>query len=219
MTHNVEPLLSRQHPTAVHPGDSSPPRPAVTPALHHHALDNLRFIRETLESSTTFTAVPGKGGIAMGLTALAAALVTAWVGMEHWFTVWLITGLIGVVEGVGFLVYKARRHGVKLASGVGRRFLLNLSPPLLAAVVLTFVLWRVDATAVIPGMWLLLYGVGVITGGSFSVRAVPLMGAGFVLLGLVCFAAPITWANGLLAVGFGGLHLGFGVWIARYHGG
>lgn len=186
--------------------------------LHQHAMENLRYIRATLESSSTFTAVPGVGGVAMGIAALVAGLWVEVNGGQGWLAVWLWTSVVGTTLGLSFMWVKARRCQVKLSQGVGRRFLLSLSPPLLAALVLTMVLWRVDATEVIPGTWLLLYGVGVITGGAFSVRAVPLMGAGFIALGLLCFALP-SWSNALLAAGFGGLHIGFGLWIARYHGG
>jgi hypothetical protein len=117
------------------------------------------------------------------------------------------------------LIKKARGDGVKLSKGVGRRFLLNLSPPLLAGAVMTLVLYQAQATTDIPGMWLLLYGVGVVTGGAFSVRIVPIMGLCFMALGLLSFLAPFSWTNVLLASGFGGLHMLFGLIIAKYHGG
>jgi hypothetical protein len=109
--------------------------------------------------------------------------------------------------------------GVELYRGVARRFLLNLTPPILAAVVLTAVLLAAGAPAAIPGTWLLLYGTGVVTGGAFSVRPVPIMGACFMALGVAALFLPFTWSNGLLAAGFGGLHLVFGALIARRYGG
>ncbi|MFO1350402.1 MAG: hypothetical protein U1F68_06865 [Gammaproteobacteria bacterium] len=196
-------------------------RPAPDPAvLQAHALDHLRFIRETVESSSTFTSVSGKGGIAMGVTALIAAEITSRPSYaESWLTIWLIASVIAGLLGAGFVVYKARAQGVRLATGAGRRFLLNLAPALLAGAALTHALSAAGATRPIPGMWLLLYGVGVTTSGAFSVRVVPIMGLCFMGLGLFCLAAPPTWANALLAVGFGGLHIVFGLIIARRHGG
>ena len=100
-----------------------------------------------------------------------------------------------------------------------RRFLFSLTPPLVAAVVLTVVLQQMGASEAIPGTWLLLYGAGVVTGGTFSVRPVPVMGLSFMVLGVVAFVAPVAWSNALLAAGFGGLHIVFGSIIARRYGG
>jgi hypothetical protein len=189
-------------------------------AIHHRAIDNLRYIRETMESASSFTAVPGWGGVAMGLSAVAASAVAAQARtVEAWLAVWTIDALAAFVVGGWTMARKARGAGVRVSRGAGRRFVLGLAPPLLAAVALTVVLYRSGAVEVIPGMWLLLYGTAVLAGGTFSVRAVPVMGAAFVALGLVAFATPPSWADALMAVGFGGLHIVFGLIIARRYGG
>ena len=193
---------------------------AAPTALSDRAIDNLRYIRETMESAASFTAVPGWGGVAMGVSGLVAAAV-AWQveTLETWLAVWIVDAALAFALGGLAMAAKARRAGVRVSRGAGRRFLLGLGPPLAAAVVLTVVLYRAGAAATLPGMWLLLYGTGVVTGGTFSIRAVPVMGAAFVLLGLVAFVAPFAWANGLMAAGFGGLHVVFGTIIARRYGG
>ena len=189
-------------------------------ALHSEAMDNLRYIREAMELSSSFTSVPGWGGIAMGLTALLAAWLASTPSLaEHWLAVWLADAVVAALVGGWALVRKARGEGVKLSRGVGRRFLFSLTPPLVAASVFSVVLYRLGATHAIPGTWLLLYGAGVVTGGTFSVRPVPVMGLSFMLLGVAAFAAPPSWSNGLLALGFGGLHIVFGAIIARRYGG
>jgi hypothetical protein len=187
-------------------------------ALSDRALDNLAYIRETMESSRSFTSVPGWGGVAMGLSAIVAAVLVH-NAPEHWLRIWVVDAVVAAAIGGWSLRRKAAARGEKIASGVGRRFLLNLSPALLAAAVMTLALLFADRAELVPGSWLLLYGVAVVSGGAFSVRPVPVMGVGFIVLGTVALMAPPAWANYLLAAGFGGLHVVFGWIIARRYGG
>ena len=196
----------------------TPPSPPV--ALHARAMDNLHFIRATMESSGSFTSVPGWGGIGMGITALATAWLASRPGVgDGWLAWWIGAAVIASVVGGLTMLVKARGRGERLSRGVGRRFLFGLTPPIVAAGVLTWVLVDQGAPAAVPGTWLLLYGVGVVTGGAFSVRPVPIMGLGFMVLGLAALFAPPAWSNALLALGFGGLHIVFGAIIARRYGG
>lgn len=195
-------------------------RPSEPIALHSQAIANLRYIRDTMESASAFTAVPGWGGVGMGLSALAAAVLAARTATTTaWLGVWLADAALAFVVGGFAMARKARGAGQSVSRGAGRRFLLGLGPPLAAAAVLTAVLVRAGANAAIPGTWLLLYGVGVTAGGAFSVRLVPLLGALFMALGVTAFVLPPSWADALLATGFGGLHIAFGLVIARRYGG
>jgi len=213
------------------PGMPVPETPAAKPGerdrsdpvtLHSHAMENLRFIRETMESASAFTAVPGRGGVAMGLLALVAAVTTAWTASYgEWLVVWMVDAIFALAVGGWAMARKARGAGVRVSRGAGRRFVLSLGPALLAAAVLTGVLYQAgpEAMRAIPGMWLLLYGAGVVTAGAFSVRTVPVMGLCFMVLGGAAFLAPASWATALMALGFGGLHIVFGAIIARRYGG
>lgn len=188
--------------------------------LEVRAADNLRFIRETMENAGRFTAVPGWGGAAMGLTAVAAAFVAArQTSPGRWLAVWLAELAIAVVIAGGATVLKARAAKGKVFSGPGRRFALSFVPPLLVGALLTAVLYRADLVTVLPGMWLLLYGTAVVTGGAFSVRVVPLMGLCMMVAGAAALLGPAVWGDIFMAAGFGGLQVVFGLWIARYHGG
>jgi hypothetical protein len=183
-------------------------------------MDNLRFIRDTMERAGSFTAVPGWGGVVMGLTAfLAAPLASRQPTRERWLGVWLVEALVAVVIGAYAAERKARASGQLLFEGPGRRFALGLFPPLVAGAVLTAALAASGEFSLLPALWLLLYGTAVVTGGAFAVRAVPLMGALFMLVGAVAFVAPRSWGDAFLAAGFGGLHVLFGVVIARRYGG
>jgi hypothetical protein len=190
------------------------------PGLHTRALENLRFIRETMERSSAFTAVPGKGGVVMGVTALIAAYVASRSSsVETWMASWLMEALLALTIGVVAILQKARKARLPIFSVPGRKFALSLTPPMLAGAVLTAVLYRTDQIQVIPGLWLLMYGTGVMTGGTFSIRIVPAMGLCFVLLGIIALLSPAAWSNAFLAAGFGGLHILFGTLIARRYGG
>jgi len=189
-------------------------------AMHTHAMDNLRFIRSAMESSASFTSVPGLGGVVVGLTGLLAGVLAGLPALaSHWLTIWVVAAIVALVQGGLFMTKKARGQGVRLSRGVARRFFFSVTPPLVAACVLTVILHGTSVAGVIPGLWLFLYGSGVISGGTYSVRPVPIMGVCFMVLGLVALLAPESWANGLLTLGFGGLHIVFGTIIARRYGG
>ena len=189
-------------------------------ALHDRAVENLRFIRETMERAGAFTAVPGWGGVAMGATAVAAAALAARQPTPaRWLGVWLVEAAVAVAIVLAAMAGKARRAGQRLFSASGRKFVLSFLPPVFAGAVLTAALVRAGEWAPLPGVWLLLYGVGVVTAGTFSVRVVPIMGACITLLGAAALFSPPAWGDAYLAAGFGGLQVGFGIWIARRHGG
>lgn len=189
-------------------------------SLGVHAIDDLRYIRETMENAASFTAVPGWGGVAVGSTALvAAALAALQTSHAAWLLVWVTESAFAAVVGSWAMLRKARSVGVSLRRGSGRKFVFGLCPPLLAGACLTFALYAADLVSAMPGMWLLLYGVATLTAGTFSVRVIPVMGLCFMVLGAVALFVPAAWGNALMALGFGGLHIAFGFLIARRHGG
>jgi hypothetical protein len=194
---------------------------ALPEPIHAHAIDNLRYIRDAMSRATEFTAVPGWGGVAMGVTAIVTAAVAGPPdGSQRWLLIWLTEAGIGAAIALITMTIKARRIGAPLSSAApAHRFALGYVPPLVAGVVLTAAFAALDVTARLPGCWLLLYGTAAATGGAFSVRVVPLMGIGFMALGAIAFAAPIAWGHWLMAAGFGGLHIIFGLVIARRYGG
>lgn len=183
-------------------------------------LDQLQFIRHTMESATSFTAVPGWGTVMLGITAVATAFLARTVDSQiTWVLLWLGEALLAALISLVGMVKKTGGLAKLAASIPARKCALSLAPPLAAGAVLTVILMEQHLYAALPGMWLMLYGVAVITGGAFSVRVVPVMGICFAVFGTIAFALPVAWANGVMAAGFGGLHLIFGLVIARRHGG
>ncbi len=188
-------------------------------ALGDRAMEDLRFIRQTMERGAAFTAVPGWGGVGMGVSALVAAVVASGQPTaEGWLLVWVVEAALAVAIGAVAIHRKAHRAELPVLSGAGRKFVLSFLPPAVAGAVLTAALWQAGAYALLPGAWLLLYGAAVITAGTFSVRIVPVLGVCFMVLGVVALAAPGA-GDFWMAVGFGGLHIVFGTTIARRHGG
>ncbi|MBA2459180.1 MAG: hypothetical protein H0V43_09545 [Gemmatimonadales bacterium] len=192
---------------------------ADTPALHARAMDNLSFIRQTMERATAFTAVPGWGGVGMGAIAFAATVLAWDASPDDWLATWLGASVAALGIGGWAMVRKARHGGTPVLSHSGRRFVLSYVPPILVGGLLTIVLVRAGLHSSLPGTWLLLYGTGVVTGGAFSVRVVPLMGICFMLLGTAALFGPAAWGNVFMAGGFGLLHVVFGLIIARRYGG
>ncbi len=202
------------------PAEPIRPRPADPVAIEARAIDNLQFIRETMERAGSFTAVPGIGGIGMGATALFAALIASeQASRDAWLTIWLGEAMVALGVGVWAMLSKARSARLPLLSAAGRKFAFSLAPPMMVCALLTVVLYVRGAADLIPGVWLLMYGTGVVAAGSFSVRVVPVMGMCFMAVGVGALCSPASWANWYMAAGFGGLHVVFGIVIARRYGG
>jgi hypothetical protein len=189
-------------------------------ALHDTAADNLRYIRQTMERASSFTAVPGWGGVWMGATALATAFIAARQPTPgRWVLAWLVEAALAVGIALVAIVLKARATGVSPLAAPHLRFASSFTPSLLAGAVLTAALVAMRQYDLIAGVWLLLYGTGFVAAGTLSIRLVPVMGASFMVLGAAALFAPLGWGTAFMAAGFGGLHVSFGSIIARRHGG
>jgi hypothetical protein len=199
------------------------PLPASSRApipIDSRAADHLRYIRETMERAGEFTAVPGWGGVAMGLTALVAAFFASrQLTTARWLNIWLIEAFAAIAIAAPAAATKAHRANAKLLSGPGRKFLLSFAPPIVVGGLLTYALAHAGLHALLPGVWLLLYGTAIVTGGAFSVRVVPVMGMCLMLLGALALFVPRNTGDLFMAAGFGIVQIGFGVWIARRYGG
>jgi hypothetical protein len=211
---------SRQHHRRTHRAArlSSPRLPGAGAAPN--AVDDLRYIRDTMERSASFTAVPGWGQVILGTSALAAAQIASREpNSAAWLRIWLAEAFLAVLIAYISIRVKADRRGLPLFTGPGRKVALGLFPPFISAALLTFVLYRAGLLSALAPTWLLLYGAGIVTGGLYSVTAVPIMGLCFMATGALAVFAPAAAANWFLAAGFGGLHIIFGLFIARRHGG
>ncbi len=188
--------------------------------IHEHALSNLRYIRETMERASAFTSIPGWGGVCIGVTALAATVVAQHASdRRSWVVIWLTEAVIAAAIAGFTMVRKARRANVSFRGAAARRFFVSYFAPVVAAAVLTLFLVRNGFHDALPATWLLLYGASFVSSGAYSIPVVPVMGVCFMVLGILSSFVPFAAANVLLGAGFGGLHIIFGVVIARRYGG
>ncbi len=183
-------------------------------------MDNLRFIRETMEGASAFTGIPGWGGVAMGITALMTALIASHQPTTKlWLATWIGEAILSLSIAAWAAGRKVGRAAIPLLSKPGRKFALSFSPAMLAGLLLTVALDRAGLDGMLPGAWLLIYGAALANAGAFSIRIVPAMGLCFMLCGSAALFSPAAWGNAYMALGFGGLHIAFGFVIARRHGG
>jgi len=198
--------------------DETPQREPVS--ISDRAADNLKFIRETMERSTHFTAVPGYGGMLMGATAIVAAYIALQqVTLRDRLIVWLTEACLAFAIGLLAMWQKSKIAKTSLFSAPARKFAFGFAPSLIAGVVITLGLWRFEHYEMMAPAWMLLYGAAVVTGGAFSVRIVPLMGWMFIALGAIAIALPPGYGNYLMGLSFGLLHIIFGAIIAKRYGG
>ena len=202
---NVEPMRKPEEPVA---------------HLHDRAIADLQFIRKTMENAASFTAVSGWATIAVGACALIATAVAAQMDTKRdWIAVWVVAALVSMAISGLAIRRKARAAQQPLSTGPGRKFALSFAPALVVGALLTVFLYQAGLAKSLPGVWMLIYGTGVVAGGAFSVRVVPVMGISFMAVGAIAMFAPVGWGDAFLAAGFGGLHLLFGWIIWRRHGG
>jgi hypothetical protein len=188
--------------------------------ISDRAIDNLKFIRETMERSTVFTSVPGYGGIFMGVTAIAAAFIANnQPDVRDWLTVWLTEAVLAFAIGLFALWQKSRISKTSLLSTPAKKLVMNALPPMLCGVFITLGLWRFGHFEMMIPVWIICYGAAVVCGGAFSVSAVPAMGWCFIVLGAIDFFLPAGFGNLMMGLGFGALHIVFGFIIGRRFGG
>ena len=206
--------MAKLRPVSKAPGIDEPAR------ISDRAADNLRFIRETMERSTAFTAVPGYGGILMGVTACVAAYIAnTRILLSDALAVWIVEAGLAFCIGLLAMWQKSKIAGQSLISTPAKKFAMSFLPPLLAGAVIVVGLWSRGNVYDLAPICILAYGAAIVCGGAFSVRVVPMMGWCFIAAGALAFMLPSNYGNLMMALSFGALHIIFGAIIARQYGG
>jgi hypothetical protein len=188
---------------------------AKTVNLDVHAIATLSYIRASMDAAGR-VAVPGSAGVVMGVIGVSAAALSLTVQLQaYWLSIWLAAAPLAAIAG-GALLARSASLASFVASGTpGRKLALGMLPSLFAGAVLTAVLWSADLAGAIPGTWLLMYGCALISASVSTTAIVAWMGMCFAALGLTALAAPAALHIPLLGLGFGGVHIVFGILIAR----
>lgn len=195
-------------------------QPTEPTNIGDRAMDNLKFIRETMERSAIFTSVPGYGGMLMGATAIGAGIIAnQQVYLRDWLIVWVVEAFLAFFVGLLAMWQKSKIADAPFVSAPARKFAMSFAPPILCGAIITLGLWRQENYEAMIPVWHLLYGAAIVCGGAFSVRAVPVMGWCFIALGALAFFLPGGFGDELMIFSFGVLHLVFGFIIARKYGG
>jgi hypothetical protein len=186
-------------------------------SIESRALGTLAYIRRSIDSSASL-AVPGMAGVVMGFIGLLAAILAStprWAA--HWALIWMLAGGTAFLVGGTLMAREAAQSGHARYLGPVRKFLLCLCPALFAGAVLTGVLWHARMENLLPGTWLLLYGCAVLSASTVTfpstMRLLCILGALFVALGSAAFAMPAGMHTAILGLGFGALHIIFGLLI------
>ena len=187
--------------------DGSPVR------MDDHAEATLRYIRSSMDAASGVV-TPGSTGILVGLVGIIAALMAAGPWRAQWLVVWIAAAPVACLVGAVVMARQQRLHGRTLFGHSGRRLTLCLAPALLVGAVLTAADLRDGNLQVVAGTWLLLYGCAVVTASAATIQLVAWMGALFMVLGIAALLMPLGTHNVLLGLGFGGLHMLFGAYIA-----
>lgn len=188
---------------------------AKTVQMDTHAMATLRYIRDSMDAAGS-VAVPGSAGLAMGAVGLVAAALSLTPQLtSHWLAIWLTAAPIGVLAGALLLASPSSVKSFIATGTPGRKLVLGLFPCLFAGAVMTSVLWNADLREPMPGTWLLMYGCALISASASTKAIVAWMGACFAVLGLAALLTPPELHVPLLGVGFGGLHILFGILIGR----
>lgn len=178
------------------------------------AIDRLGLIHDQLARAEVYpgfrpTAVALVG--ALGLLAAAAhPLVPAARGGDEFVAYWLAVAGAGAVIGFASSARSYTLEEDDLERRRTRRVMAQFLPSLLAGAAVTVGVARADEVHLLPGLWAVLFGLGVVAARPHLPAAVWFVGAGYVAAGAALLAladataGPSGWAVGCV---FGVGHL------------
>jgi hypothetical protein len=194
------------------------------------AAENLQVIRTLMERSAIYRRALAPVMLFLGLLGVTAALTGAQLPLESSFafvSYWLGVALAGA--GGAFLLVRrqALKEGEPFWSPPTRRVTQAFVPALVAGAALGVMVMTAEkglepqAAALLPPLWMALYGCAIHAAGFFMRRGFKLFGWLFVGAASVLFLVipasdelvSTTARHAMMGVFFGGLHLVYGIYL------
>lgn len=188
-------------------------------------IKDIAEIRSMMERSSKFLSLSGWAGIMAGLYALAGAYIAHnllefnpdelfYASPNLANVVWLAIGVLvlALVTAIYFSKRKADGSGESIWNTTSRRLLVSMAIPLAAGGVLILVLLTKGLIGLLAPLMLLFYGLALVNAGRYTITEVKIMGFVQIALGLVS-AWFIEYGLLLWAVGFGAVHMMYGIYM------
>ena len=176
----------------------------------HKALGDISNIRKQVALTTQFRGYGPATLAATGILALlAAAAQSAWVPepaghMQAYLRIWLATAVISAALTGTQMYTRTRRIHSGLSDEMIRIAVEQFLPSVGAGFLITLVLTRFVPSAfwMLPGLWQVIFSLGIFSSCRFLPRPMVAAGAWYLLTGLICLAlgderALAPWTMGL----------------------
>lgn len=199
--------------------------------------EELKIIRKFMEDSTKFLSLSGFSVILMGLFAIAGALIA-------WFFIFdkgnytyneyssnlnstvsasirlkliidaILVMLLALAAAFWFSLRKAKQSGKPFWTPVSKRLLMNLFIPLATGGIFSVILLNQNQIQLLIPVLLIFYGISLINAGKFTYNEIFYLGISEIITGLVCAVLP-SYGLTFWIIGFGILHIGYGIFMYR----
>lgn len=187
------------------------------------ALSSLETIRTILERSTHYTHIAPSGIIAGGIAACAAAVWGAIfnIGFDRsleFLLLWSVAFLLALAAGLGASARRARQRGEAFWSRKLQFVMAGFLCPAVGAILLTAALYDISNMQLCPGVWMVFYGIAILSVGVVLDWEFRATAWAFLVVGSAALFVLRDHPHLCLGLGFGGLHVALGAFRLAMEG-